>query len=61
LQDIIKGWYDFEAAIGKFYARMSQVSSFNFAANIILQFTSIATALSSIYRVIRAVVINHSR
>ena len=56
LQDIIKGWYDFEAAIAKFYAKVAQLGKLNFASTLILQFTSLATAVTTIFGLIRTIV-----
>jgi len=61
LQDIIKGWYDFEAAIGKFYARIAQLGKVNFVSTILLQFTSLATAFKTIFGVIKASALLHAK
>ena len=56
IQNLIKGWYDFETGIAKVYANLAKISTLDFATALILQFMSIATAVTTIFGVIKSAV-----
>lgn len=60
MQNMIKTWYDFETRVISTYAKLAEFSGANFIAKLVTQFVSLATAITTIFGVIRAKIV-HSR